>query len=62
MIPNIKITSSTNKDYKVGQIICADRLYSAFANARESDWLERIPMPTAIDYMSEKLGIKYEIA
>ena len=62
MIPNIKITSSTNKDYEVGQVMCADRLYSAFKNEKEIDWLERIPMPTAIDYMAEKLGIKYEVA
>ena len=60
----IKITSSTNDTYKVGDTIdmmaflsdyfrnCIDRDYVAY--------LQRIPMPSAVEIIAEELGIEYE--
>ena len=60
----IKITSSTNDTYKVGATIdmmaflsdyfrnCTDRDYVAY--------LQRIPMPSAVEIIAEELGIEYE--
>lgn len=59
----IQILSSTNDDYKVGDTIdmmvflsdyfrnCTDRDYVAY--------LQRIPMPSAVHIIAEKLGFEY---
>lgn len=65
MIPDIKITKDDKNIYGVGEVINANTLlmdYKKRENTAHSfRWLCRIPMPLAIKYMAEDLGLEYEI-
>lgn len=59
----IKITNSTNDTYKVGDTIDMMQFLSDyFRNCTDRDYvayLQRIPMPSAVHIIAEKLGFEY---
>lgn len=65
MIPDIKITKDEKNIYGVGKIVNANTLlmdYKKRENAAHNyGWLCCIPMPSAIKYMAEDLGLEYVI-
>lgn len=60
----IKITSSTNDTYKVGDTIDMMAFLSSYFKSCNDEghraYLERIPMPSAVEIIAEELGIEYE--
>lgn len=60
----IKILSDKSGTYEVGGIILQidflSKYFKAFPNDPHIGWMQRVPMPAAIDSVAEKLGIEYE--
>ena len=65
MIAQLRIKSSRRNEYKTGQVIAADALlrdYTKECDKGTAHWLWCVPMPTAIETMTQDWGIEYEIA
>lgn len=60
----LKIISDKSGTYEVGTIITQmdfiSKYFRTFPNDEHRVYYERIPMPSAIDMIAEKLGVEYK--
>ncbi len=65
MTTKVRITSDRNKVYKDGQILTANELITDYADTSgadsgDIDWLYRISIADAIDFIADMWGLGYE--